>query len=140
MDLEDIVDKIPPIEQLLGVVWIICWICAIWAYHLQFFLTGLFCLFLVMIIIGVFDRGESRSTHKTPFVFSMDHSKKTLTVQKIYEDSIKWEDNEVCSGDANLPRGIIKEGDTITNCKGNLSFRHIPSNTLMGCFNFEEKK
>ena len=58
MDTEDVLNKIPPIEQILGAVWIISWICAIWAYHIQFFLTGLFCLFLIFLILGVFDKKE----------------------------------------------------------------------------------
>jgi len=67
----------------------------------------------------------------------MDKSRRTLVVQKLYEDNLKWEDNEICSGQAQLPMGIIKEGDTVNNCQGNISMRHIPSNTLFGAFNFE---
>ena len=72
-----------------------------------------------------------------PAHFSMDKNQRTLTVQKIYESNLKWEDNEICSGQATLPTGQIKKGDTVTNCNGNLALRHIPSNTLFGAFNFE---
>ncbi len=72
-----------------------------------------------------------------PASFSMDKNTRTLTVQKIYEDNLKWSDNEICSGDAILPTGVLKEGDVIKNCNGNISFRHIPTNTLLGAFNFE---
>jgi len=139
MDAEDILEKIPPIEKILGLVWILSWVCAIWVYHIQFFLTGLFCLFLIFIILGYFDRSEGES-HRPPFVFSMDENTRTLTVQKIYDDSVKWEDNEICSGDATLPTGEIKEGDVITNCDGNVSFRYIPSNILIGGFDFKKNK
>lgn len=31
---------------LFVILWIVSWFLAIWVYHIQFFLTGLFCLFL----------------------------------------------------------------------------------------------
>lgn len=139
MDLEGIIEKVPSTDKILGVIWIVSWILAIWAYHLQFFLTGLFCLFLIFILLGRFDKKEEKKALKPPAVFKMDKNTKTLTVQKIYEDGLKWEEHEICSGVASLPTGTIKEGDTVTNCKGNLALRHVPSNTLIGGFNFDEK-
>jgi hypothetical protein len=138
MDLEGIVEKIPSTEKILGVIWITSWICAIWAYHLQFFLTGLFCLFLIFILVGRFEKKEGHITQKPPAVLTMDKSTKTLTVQKIYENDLKWEQHEICSGSAEMPNGQIKEGDKITNCKGNIALRHIPTNTLIGGFDFEK--
>lgn len=137
MDFEELVDKIPPIEKILGLVWIISWVLAIWFYHIQFFLTGLFCLFLVILILGFFDKKEEELP-KPPLVFSMDENTRTLTVQKIYDESLKWEDNEICSGNATLPDGEVKEGDVVTNCEGNVAFRHIPTNTLVGGYNFKK--
>ena len=137
MDLDGIVEKLPSTEKILGVIWIISWFCAIWIYHIQFFLTGLFCLILILIVVGRFEKEENNIAAKTPAIFSMDNSKKTLKVQKIYENDLKWEDHEVCSGDAKLPTGIVKEGDEITGCKGNIAIRHIPTNTLLGGYNFE---
>ena len=139
VDLEDIIERIPSTEKILGVVWILSWILAIWMYHVQFFLTGLFCLFLVIILLGKFDKSETKhKTPRLPTVFSMDKNTKTLTVQKIYEDGLKWDDHEICSGVATLPSGPIKEGDIVSNCKGNVALRHIPSNTLVGGFDFEK--
>lgn len=137
MDIEELVNKIPPIEKILGLAWIISWILAIWFYHVQFFLTGLFCLFLIVLILGFFDKKEEEML-KHPLVFSMDENTRTLTVQKIYEDSLKWEDNEICSGNATLPTGEIKEGDVVTNCEGNVALRYIPTNTLLGGYNFKK--
>jgi len=131
------IEKIPSTEKILGVVWITSWILAIWAYHVQFFLTGLFCLFLIFILLGRFDKEETH-THKHPAVFAMDKNTRSLKVQKIYEDGIKWDDHEICSGVASLPTGPIKEGDIVTNCEGNVAIRHVPSNTLIGGFNFDE--
>jgi hypothetical protein len=138
MDLDGIAEKIPSTEKILGIAWILSWIFAIWAYPIQFFLTGLFCLFLVIILTNKNDKKEEKNILKPPAIFSMDKNTKTLTVQKIYEDSLKWEEHEICSGDATLPIGSIKEGDVVRNCKGNVAFRHIPSNTLIGGFNFED--
>ena len=138
MDLEGIFERIPSTEKILGVGWIVCWILAIWIYHLQFFLTGLFFLFLAFLLIGVQDKKEEKHNPKLPTVFSMDKNTRTLKVQKIHEDNLKWNEHEVCSGTATLPSGPIKEGDMVRDCKGNVAIRHIPSNTLFGGFNFEE--
>jgi len=138
MDLDGIAEKIPSTEKILGIAWIICWILAIWAYPLQFFLTGLFCLILVFILTSKYDKKEEKNIQKPKAVFSMDKNNKTLTVQKIYEDSLKWEEHEICSGNATLPLGLLKEGDIVKNCKGNVALRHIPSNTLIGGFDFED--
>jgi hypothetical protein len=139
MELDGIAEKIPSTEKILGVVWIVCWILAIWIYHLQFFLTGLFSLFLIFILIGRFDKKDVKKVPKPQAIFSMDKNTRTITVQKIYENNLNWEDHEICSGDAILPTGSVKEGDTITSCEGNLALRHIPTNTLSGGYNFEDE-
>ena len=136
-DIGEFLSKLPPIEKLFGGAWIITWFLAIWVYHIQFFLTGLFCLFLVFILIGRFDKKEEKKTHRSPAIFTMDKNTRTLTVQQIYEDNLKWDEHEICSGNASLPSGFIKEGDVVTNCKGNVALRHVPSNTLVGGFDFE---
>ena len=138
MNLDGILEKIPSTDKILGVVWIISWLCAIWIYHLQFFLTGLFCFILILILVGKFDKEEENILPKPPAVLTMDKSTKTLTVQKLYENDVKWEEHEICSGSAKLPSGSIKEGDTVTDCKGNLALRYKPTNTLLGGFDFGE--
>jgi hypothetical protein len=138
MDLEGIFERIPSTEKLLGVGWILCWILAIWIYHLQFFLTGLFFLFLAFVLIGVHDKKETKHIPKPPTVFSMDKNTNTLKVQKIYEENLKWNDHEICSGTATLPSGNIQEGDVVENCEGNVAIRHKPTNTLFGGFDFEK--
>ena len=138
MDLEGIIERVPSTEKILGVVWIVSWILAIWMYPLQFFLTGLFCLVLIFILLGLFDKKEEKKIPKPPAIFSMDKNTRSLTVQEIYEDDLKWEEHEICSGTATLPSGPIEEGDTIINCKGNVALRHVPTNTLLGGYDFEE--
>ncbi len=138
MDLDGIIEKIPSTEKILGIIWIVSWFCAIWIYPIQFFLTGLFCLILIFLLIGRFEKEEAHKFPQPPALFSMDKSTNTLKVQKIYENNLKWEDHEICSGSAELPRGSIKQGDVVKNCKGNVALRHVPSNTLLGGYNFEE--
>ena len=75
--------------KIFGFIWILCWFSAIWAYHLQLFISGLFCLFLSYFI---FSKSEHEDSKAIPINFTMDKTKKTLTVQKIYEDGIKWEE------------------------------------------------
>jgi len=138
LDFEELIEKIPSIEKIFGGIWILSWIMAIWFYHIQFFLTGVFCLFLVLLVMGYLDKGEEAA--KQPISFKMDRSTHSLKVQKIYDEGLKWEENEICSGYCNLPTGEIKEGDVIKNCEGNIALRHVPSNTIMGGFDFKKTK
>jgi hypothetical protein len=90
------------------------------------------------VLIGRFEKKEKKKIQKPPAIFTMDKNTRTLTVQKIYEGNLKWDEHEICAGDANLPSGNIREGDKVTNCKGNVALRHIPTNTLSGGYNFED--
>ena len=103
-------------------------------YHVQLFLTGIFCLFLAY---AIFSKPSTVAKTALPALLVMDKNTRTLTVQEIYENGLKWDDNEVCSGEANLPSGVMKVGDVISDCNGNLALRHIPSNTLFGAFDFK---
>ena len=138
MDLEDVLERIPSTEKIFAMLWILSWFLAIWMYTIQFFITGLFCLFLTLIMVGKFDHKEDHKSPNKPTVFTMDKNTRTLKVQKIYENNIKWGDHEICAGSASLPSGPIKEGDVITDCEGNVAIRHVPTNTLFGGFDFEE--
>ena len=111
------------------------WIGAIWVYHIQFFITGVFCLFLSLVI---FETKVKHEHHPHPTKLTMDKLSRTLVVQRLYQERLNWGDHEVCSGEATLPQGVVTEGDKILNCRGNVALRHIPSNTLMGAFDFEE--
>ena len=138
MEIDDILKKLPKIEQIFGLLWIIFWFCAIWGYHIQFFLSGLFCLFLALLISGNIERFKSPKAVKAPALLAMDKSTRTLKVQKLYEKGLNWDDLEVCSGSTVLPSGLIKEGDVIKGCQGNVALRHVPSNILFGGYNFED--
>lgn len=122
-----------PINLILKLIWIICWFIAIWIYHSQFFLMGLFCFILSILIV----KPSSLQENQLPIVVSLDNESKTLLVEKTYNPNFNWKDIEICSGEAILPNGFIKKGDLVYNCKGNVSFRHIPTNILFGAYNFE---
>jgi len=81
----------------------VTWFLAIWIYHIQFFLTGLFCLFLAILLLCYFDEKKKA---EIPAFFSMDKNTKTLTVQKIYEADLSWNDHELYSGRAMIPSGL----------------------------------
>ena len=85
----------------------------------------------------IFERNEEKERHRFPAVFTMDKATKTLTVQKIYDDSLDWQKTEICSGNAKLPTGAIQVGDVVTNCEGNLALRHIPTNIIFGAYDFK---
>ena len=75
-DIGEILRKLPPIEKLFGGAWIISWFLAIWIYHIQFFLTGLFCLFLAILLLGYFDEKtlvEVESFLNNPMEWSSAH-------------------------------------------------------------------
>lgn len=137
MDVGEVLQKIPSVERLLGLGWVICWFLAIWIYHIQFFVTGLFCLFLALLISGSFEKSKDHKADQPPIKFTMDKSTRSLKVQKLYEKGLRWDDYEICSGSTVLPAGTIEEGDTITKCKGNVALRHVPSNRLLGGFDFD---
>jgi hypothetical protein len=75
---------------------------------------------------------------------SLDQIPPVILFEK-YDDSLmvltaghnlNWSDIQVTSGDCDLPSGFIKAGDKITNCTGLLIFVWIPSNTVIGKWNF----
>lgn len=132
--LKAILKWVPSTDKLFGYMWILCWFLAVWMYPIQLFISGLFCLFLAY---AIFNKPATTVKSSLPALFVMDKNTRTLTVQELYENDMKWEDNEITSGDASLPTGSIKVGDVVTNCSGNLSLRHIPSNKLFGAYEFK---
>lgn len=125
--------SILPINSIFGYAWIIFWFIAIWVFHIQFFLMGLFCLILSFTDF----KSDIKNEMELPFVLSRDKETKTLTIKAIRNEDLYWEDTEICSGDGILPDGIIRGGDIIYDCKGNVSIRHIPSNIIIGGHNFD---
>ena len=125
--------SILPINSIFGYIWIIFWFIGIWIFHVQFFLMGLFCLILSFTDF----KSENRNNIELPFRLSRDKENKTLKIETVKNQELYWEDTEICSGEAILPDGIIEKGDIIFDCKGNISIRHIPSNIIIGGFNFD---
>jgi hypothetical protein len=125
--------SILPINSIFGYAWIIFWFIGIWVFHIQFFLMGLFCLILSFTDF----KSENKNDIELPFILSRDKETKTLTIETVKNEDLYWEDTEICSGEGILPEGIVEKGNIIYNCKGNVSIRHIPSNIIIGGFNFD---
>jgi hypothetical protein len=49
---------------------------------------------------------------------------------------LDWSDVDIGDSCCSLPSGPIMSGDTITNCQGIVSLRWIPSNSLLGTWDF----
>jgi hypothetical protein len=132
--LKDIYCHIPHLNPYFGYAWIIFWFLSIWIFHIQLFLTGLFCLILSFI---EFDNIKKDNSGILPIIFSMNKKECTLTVDELFKENMNWEESEICSGKAILPKGPVQVGDVITNCSGNISLRHAPSNIIFGAFDFD---
>jgi hypothetical protein len=72
-----------------------------------------------------------------PILCSTSLIDKTLTVVQV-EDTYYWEDCEIVSGNATLPSGKVELGDVITNCAGFVRIVHIPTDTLVVAFDFNQ--
>jgi len=49
-----------PWAALFIIVWHVTWFFAIWIFHIQFFLTGLFCLILAIVFKSIYDDGQKK--------------------------------------------------------------------------------
>ena len=73
--------------------------------------------------------------------FEKDDTAKTITFTGETCDLYYWEDIEIypgLGGSANLPTGLIKKGDVITNCNGIITLRYVPENMLVAYYDFSE--
>ena len=74
----------------------------------------------------------------TPSIqLAKDNPDKTLTVIQADPNDLVWSDfeiNGIC--DTSNLGSKIKQGDTITDCYGTITIRHISTNTLVGTWEF----
>ncbi len=52
------------------------------------------------------------------------------------QKNLGWENIDPLDSSCILPSGEIKAGDKITDCSGEIMLRWIPSNSLLGTWNF----
>lgn len=71
--------------------------------------------------------------------FAQDLVNKTLTVISVTPNTVPWSDiDQIGSGHCDpLPNGTVLIGDEITNCSGFIVLRYIPSNEILGVFEFD---
>ena len=90
-------------------------------------------------ITYVYVSGEiSPAAESVPNIqFVRDNNAKTLTVAAVDPSDIRWSELYI-TGNYNTPysNAYITPGDTIYNCSGIISIRYIPTNTLIGTWEF----
>jgi hypothetical protein len=91
------------------------------------------------IILGIVDFTPDGPSETPTIMFSMDMENNTLTVTNVYPDDTMWGDiDQIGSGTSNpLPTGNVSMGDMITNCLGIIVLRYVPTNEVLGVFEFE---
>jgi hypothetical protein len=91
------------------------------------------------IILGIVDLTPDGPSETPTIIFSMDLENNTLTVSNVYPEDVMWSDiDQIGSGTSNpFPTGNVSMGDMITNCVGIIVLRYIPTNEVLGVFEFE---
>ena len=89
------------------------------------------------ILLGFID--PSQQQPQTPdIVFEQDEVNKTLMVVSVNPDNVLWSDiAEIGSGSCDpLPIGNVTVGGEITNCSGIIVLQYIPTEAILGVFEF----
>lgn len=91
------------------------------------------------ILIGVIDPTPEEPPETPEIIFMQDSENNTLTVVFVDRDDVLWEDiDQIGSGDCDpLPDGNVTAGDVITNCAGIIVLRYIPTQEVIGLFEFD---
>ena len=93
----------------------------------------------VGIILDIIDLNPDGPQETPDISFEMDMENNTLTVSSVYPENVSWSDiDQIGSGTCDpLPTGNVTVGDEITNCMGVIVLRYIPTNEVLGVFDFE---
>ena len=93
----------------------------------------------VGIILDIVDLNPDGPQETPDISFEMDMENNTLTVSSVYPEDVSWGDiDQIGSGTCNpLPTGNVTVGDEITNCIGMIVLLYIPTNEVLGVFDFE---
>jgi hypothetical protein len=90
------------------------------------------------ILLGFIDPNQQQP--QTPnIVFQQDTINKTVQVLSINSNDILWSYiDEIGAGSCDpLPLGNVTAGDTLTNCTGIIVLQYIPTQEILGVFEFE---
>jgi hypothetical protein len=101
--------------------------------------TKLFRWIQVGIILGIVDLPDYEPPETLSISFEMDMDNNTLVVDYVYPEDVLWGDiDQIGSGTCDpLPTGNVTVGDEITNCLDMIVLRYIPTNEVLGVFEFE---
>ena len=90
---------------------------------------------IILDIVDINPDGPQETPHIS---FDIDMENNTLTVSSVYPEDVMWGDiDQIGSGTCNpLPTGNVTVGDEITNCMGMIVLRYIPTNEVIGVFEF----
>jgi len=93
----------------------------------------------VGVILGVVDLPDYEPPETLDISFEMDLENNTLVVDYVTPEDILWGDiDQIGSGTSDpLPTGNVTVGDEIANCLGMIVLRYIPTNEVLGVFEFE---
>jgi hypothetical protein len=90
------------------------------------------------ILLGYVDPNQQHP--QTPnIVFQQDIVNKTLQVLSINSNDVLWSDiDEIGAGSCDpLPVGNVTVGDILTNCSGIIVLQYIPTQEILGVFEFD---
>lgn len=92
----------------------------------------------VGIILGIVDLPQYEPPETPDISFEMDIENNTLTVGYVSPEDVLWSDiDQIGSGTCDpLPTGNVTVGDEITNCIGIIVLRYIPTDEVLGVFEF----
>ena len=93
----------------------------------------------VGIILGIVDPSPEEPPETPVISFYMDDVNDTLTVTSVTPEDTLWGDiDQIGSGVCDpLPTGNVSAGDKVTNCSGIIVLRYIPTNGVIGVYEFD---
>lgn len=91
------------------------------------------------LILNIIELPDNQPPETPEITFAMDLENNTLTVVYVNPDNVLWSDlDQIGSGNCDpLPTGNVTVGDIITNCSGTIVIRYIPTNEVIGVFEFQ---
>ena len=90
------------------------------------------------VILGFVDPTLEEPPETPQITFVQDYVNFTITVTSVDRDDVQWTDiDNVGSGNCDpFPDGVVEAGDQIINCSGIIVLRYIPTNVVLGIFEF----
>jgi hypothetical protein len=88
------------------------------------------------------DNGEKKDNNENESIppnitFIKNDVENKLTVDRSFPTDVLWSELEIVGSCNSSSLGLyVLAGDQITNCSGSIRIRHIPTNTLIGIWDF----